>query len=108
MPPDQVSSLVEALDEAIVDTITPQLVGSRPNTYTFTKALAESWMEANHGDIPVAIVRPSIVLSSINEPLTGEFNKLLLYIYYRMSEYLLYISGSKLYFEDYNWKSQLL
>lgn len=71
MPPDQVSSLVEALDEAIVDTITPQLVGSRPNTYTFTKALAESWMEANHGDIPVAIVRPSIVLSSINEPLTG-------------------------------------
>ncbi|GLV36881.1 uncharacterized protein CBL_02284 [Carabus blaptoides fortunei] len=69
--PEQVSTLVDALDESLVDTITPRLVGNRPNTYTFTKALTESWLQENHGDIPVAIVRPSIVLSSINEPMTG-------------------------------------
>lgn len=73
--PDQVSSLVEALDENLVDSITNRLVGSRPNTYTFTKALAESWLQDNHGNIKMAIVRPSIVLSSFAEPLKGELIK---------------------------------
>lgn len=40
--------------------ITPSLIGSRPNTYTFTKALAESMLETEAKNLPVAIVRPSI------------------------------------------------
>ena len=37
-----------------------RLLGSRPNTYTFTKALAESLIASEKGDLPVTIVRPSI------------------------------------------------
>ncbi|CAH1107531.1 unnamed protein product [Psylliodes chrysocephalus] len=69
--PDQVVSLVEALDEDLVDSLTPKLIGNRPNTYTFTKALAECWLKDNKGTLPVVIIRPSIVLSSINEPVKG-------------------------------------
>jgi alcohol-forming fatty acyl-CoA reductase len=42
-----------------------------PNTYTFTKNLGES-MLARHGrDLPIAIVRPSIVESSERSPFAG-------------------------------------
>lgn len=54
---------------------------NRPNTYTFTKAVSESYLlelvkrrpdrYANTGGIPVAIVRPSIVCSSWREPHAG-------------------------------------
>uniref|UniRef100_A0AAR5Q418 Fatty acyl-CoA reductase n=1 Tax=Dendroctonus ponderosae TaxID=77166 RepID=A0AAR5Q418_DENPD len=69
--PDQIVSLVEALDEELVDSLTPKLVGNRPNTYTFTKALAECWLQDNKGDLPLVIVRPSIVISSMGGPLKG-------------------------------------
>ncbi|GJQ78030.1 hypothetical protein Trydic_g2376 [Trypoxylus dichotomus] len=69
--PDQIASLVNILDEQMVDSLTLQLVGNRPNTYTFTKALAECWLQENKGDLPLVIVRPSIVLSCIHGPLKG-------------------------------------
>ncbi|XP_018318430.1 putative fatty acyl-CoA reductase CG5065 [Agrilus planipennis] len=68
---EKVSALVDILDEKTVDELTPNLVGERPNTYTFTKALAESWLKDNKGDLPLAIVRPSIVISSLNGPYKG-------------------------------------
>ncbi|XP_074028601.1 putative fatty acyl-CoA reductase CG5065 [Leptinotarsa decemlineata] len=69
--PDQVTSLVETLNEDLVDSLTTKLIGNRPNTYTFTKALAECWLKENRENLPLVIVRPSIVLSSIFEPLQG-------------------------------------
>lgn len=36
------------------------LLGGHPNTYSFTKQLAENVLLGEHGDVPVAIVRPSI------------------------------------------------
>ncbi len=42
-----------------------------PNTYTFTKSLAESLILRRGGDLPVTIVRPSIVESSIEHPFRG-------------------------------------
>jgi thioester reductase-like protein len=42
-----------------------------PNTYTFTKSLAESLI-AKHGDrLPIAIVRPAIVETSVTRPFRG-------------------------------------
>jgi len=42
-----------------------------PNTYTFTKSLAESLI-ARHGEgLPIAIVRPSIVETSVEKPFRG-------------------------------------
>ena len=37
-----------------------RLLGNRPNTYTYTKALAESLLVSECEDMPLAIVRPSI------------------------------------------------
>src|SRR5947199_400810 len=42
-----------------------------PNTYTFTKSLGESILARQGKDLPIAIVRPSIVESSERSPFTG-------------------------------------
>lgn len=42
-----------------------------PNTYTFTKSLGESILAKCGRDLPIAIVRPSIVESSERSPFTG-------------------------------------
>jgi len=42
-----------------------------PNTYTFTKSLGESILSRAGADLPIAIVRPSIVESSERSPFTG-------------------------------------
>jgi len=51
-------------------------VGQCPNTYTYTKALAEQLLEKECGDIPLAIVRPSIVTAAAKEPLPGWIDNL--------------------------------
>ncbi|XP_072938820.1 putative fatty acyl-CoA reductase CG5065 [Epargyreus clarus] len=45
--------------------------GQKPNSYTFTKAIAENIVSKEHGNIPCAIIRPSIVVSSKEEPIVG-------------------------------------
>jgi thioester reductase-like protein len=42
-----------------------------PNTYTFTKSLGESMLARCGRDLPIVIVRPSIVESSERSPFTG-------------------------------------
>ncbi|XP_073965281.1 putative fatty acyl-CoA reductase CG5065 [Choristoneura fumiferana] len=46
------------------------LQGEHPNTYTLTKALAESIVHSQV-DLPVCIVRPSIVTAALQEPFPG-------------------------------------
>jgi len=41
------------------------------NTYTLTKSLAEHLLVARHGDVPLAIVRPSIISASRQYPFPG-------------------------------------
>lgn len=69
--PEHVIALTKVMDAKMVDDITPTLIGNRPNTYTFTKALTEKLLQSESGHLPVAIVRPSIVLSACREPLPG-------------------------------------
>jgi hypothetical protein len=42
-----------------------------PNIYTFTKSLGESMLSRRGRDLPIAIVRPSIVESSTRSPFAG-------------------------------------
>jgi thioester reductase-like protein len=42
-----------------------------PNTYTFTKSLAESLIAKRGSDLPIAVVRPSIVETSTHDPFKG-------------------------------------
>lgn len=69
--PEQVIALTKWMDDKMVEDLTPSLIAGRPNTYTFTKALAERMLQRERGSLPVAIVRPSIVLSSYREPVAG-------------------------------------
>ena len=51
--------------------LTRLTVGERPNTYTFTKAIAEQLINEERGSLPISIVRPSIVAGAIAEPMPG-------------------------------------
>nr|XP_043892252.1 fatty acyl-CoA reductase 1 isoform X3 [Solea senegalensis] len=73
-PPVDYRKLIDALDwmdDDLVSALTPKLIGERPNTYTFTKALAEYLVQQEAGDLNIAIVRPSIVGASWKEPFPG-------------------------------------
>lgn len=51
--------------------VTKDMIDSRPNTYTFTKAMAENVASQYASRMNIVIVRPSIVMSSLNEPSEG-------------------------------------
>ena len=51
--------------------ITPKLLGDKPNTYTYTKFLAEHLLINAGQPMPLTIVRPSIVTASWKEPFPG-------------------------------------
>jgi fatty acyl-CoA reductase len=42
-----------------------------PNTYTYTKRLAEILVQREFPNLPICIVRPSIVTPAYREPLPG-------------------------------------
>lgn len=42
-----------------------------PNTYVFTKAMAEVYLEHSKGNLPVTIIRPAVVTSTYKEPFPG-------------------------------------
>jgi len=49
----------------------PNFLEGRPNTYTFTKSLAEKVLEVEGKDLPISVMRPSIVTASFKEPVPG-------------------------------------
>lgn len=52
------------------------MIGDWPNTYTYTKALAEDIVRRNSEGIPVGVFRPAIVTSTAKEPLVGWIDNL--------------------------------
>ncbi|RZB39018.1 NAD binding 4 and/or Epimerase domain containing protein, partial [Asbolus verrucosus] len=52
------------------------LLGDSPNTYTFSKALAEQLVVEQMDTLPVIITRPSVVCPTFKEPLPGWVNNL--------------------------------
>ncbi|CAH0712960.1 unnamed protein product, partial [Brenthis ino] len=68
---DMLIDLVENIDENILKNITPGLLDNLPNTYTYSKLAAEDIIQKHSQGLPVAIFRPSIVISTACEPLPG-------------------------------------
>ncbi|GFG36350.1 hypothetical protein Cfor_08610, partial [Coptotermes formosanus] len=68
--------LMDSLDERTIDTITQVVIGKWPNTYAFTKAVAEDMVKEEARGLPVGILRPSIVVHTAIEPVVGWFNNL--------------------------------
>ncbi|XP_014217999.1 fatty acyl-CoA reductase wat-like, partial [Copidosoma floridanum] len=60
MTGDNIIKLVHSLDDIKLDTITPTLLGDFPNTYTFTKNIAEHVVLQYGRELPVGIFRPAI------------------------------------------------
>lgn len=71
MDPQKLVDALSWMDDETLTKITPKVLGLRPNTYTLTKALAESTIELEAKDIPVIIIRPSIVGAMWKGPLPG-------------------------------------
>ncbi|XP_017764856.1 PREDICTED: fatty acyl-CoA reductase 1-like [Eufriesea mexicana] len=63
--------MIETVDDETVRILTQKYVGSMPNTYTFTKRLAEQVINDYSKDLPCVIFRPTIVISSFREPVPG-------------------------------------
>lgn len=69
--PLKIIRLVQLLDAKLLEQITPEILNGHSNTYTFTKALAEDLLQKFKHDLPIAVVRPAIVLCSLQEPMPG-------------------------------------
>lgn len=48
-----------------------KIIGKFPNTYTYTKNLAEKYIMKNQGQVKCVIWRPSIIASSLYQPFKG-------------------------------------
>ncbi|XP_055628468.1 putative fatty acyl-CoA reductase CG5065 [Toxorhynchites rutilus septentrionalis] len=69
--PHKVIKAVEWLEDEVVEGMTSKILGECPNTYAYTKALAEALVVESMKDIPAVIFRPSIVVPTWREPLSG-------------------------------------
>ncbi|KAK9738277.1 Male sterility protein [Popillia japonica] len=69
--PHYVIKTVEHMDEKVVDTITPALLGTMPNTYAFTKNLGEALCVELMEKLPIIVTRPSVVVPIWKEPIPG-------------------------------------
>lgn len=73
---DDLSRLIDKLDDKSLDNITPTILSKWPNTYTFTKALSEDLIRMNGKSLPIGMFRPAIVTSSVREPVVGYIDNL--------------------------------
>lgn len=69
--PEKVISLVGTLSDEALDEIEPKLLKDHPNTYTFTKHLAEHEVVKCADLFPCAIVRPTMIVAAWKEPVPG-------------------------------------
>ena len=47
------------------------ILGSYSNTYTFSKSMAERMLKKNRGNLPITILRPSIIIACFDDPFMG-------------------------------------
>lgn len=64
-------AILEKMTKEESDLCTAKILGEWPNTYTFTKALAESLIKSRSNGLPIGIFRPSIIISTYREPMAG-------------------------------------
>ncbi|PSN39593.1 Fatty acyl-CoA reductase 1 [Blattella germanica] len=67
----KIIDIVETIDEHSVNILTPKILRNLPNTYIFSKSLAEHVVKDLGENMPLVIFRPSIVISTLKEPFPG-------------------------------------
>ncbi|EDS42239.1 conserved hypothetical protein [Culex quinquefasciatus] len=63
--------MAENVDSEVFQTMSQKLTGFAPNTYTFTKGLAEQICNDYHKELPIVVFRPSVVTNTEEEPVHG-------------------------------------
>ncbi|XP_062558329.1 fatty acyl-CoA reductase wat-like [Armigeres subalbatus] len=51
--------------------LTPSILGTMPNSYTFSKKCAEAMIQQSYAHLPICIFRPPVVTSAYREPIPG-------------------------------------
>jgi alcohol-forming fatty acyl-CoA reductase len=69
--PRSAEDVRQAILEGKADEATLLAESGHPNTYTYTKCLAEHLLSQRRGSVPLAIVRPSIISAAWAEPKPG-------------------------------------
>lgn len=71
--PLKVINLIESFKESEIDLMEAKVLETSPNTYVYTKALAESLVveACETKGLKAVIIRPSIVLPAYQEPIPG-------------------------------------
>ena len=62
---------IMSMSDDVIKVKEKTIIGDFPNTYTFTKNLAEKYIYQNLGDIKCVIWRPSIIGCSLSQPVPG-------------------------------------
>lgn len=71
--PEDLIRCAEWMNEEAMAVAQKEILGIHPNTYTYTKRMAEILVrdEFNKGSLPICIVRPSIVCPAFEQPIPG-------------------------------------
>jgi fatty acyl-CoA reductase len=67
--------ICEKFDDEQLEALTQHFINFMPNTYVFSKNLAEHVSNFYKERLPIVLFRPSVVVSSIQEPFAGEITK---------------------------------
>ncbi|XP_033162416.1 fatty acyl-CoA reductase wat [Drosophila mauritiana] len=68
---DKVLAMAELMSDELLDNMESALLGSFPNTYTYTKALAEDVILKEAVGLPLCIFRPAVIIAAHKEPISG-------------------------------------
>lgn len=63
-------------DGNLLNILQDKILTVHPNTYTFTKAVAENMLQQTKDNLPVVIFRPSVVTGALQEPEPGWIDNL--------------------------------
>lgn len=88
--PEDLIRMSETMGAEAMATAQKEILGVHPSTYTFTKRLAEILVRDQYKNIPVCIVRPSIVTPALLEPLPGWVTYLNIYMFPSKPDFIFY------------------
>ena len=69
--PEEEIERIQKLSPQFISENESKLIHKYPNTYTFTKSMAERMLKKKSGHLKVTIVRPIIITSCFQEPISG-------------------------------------
>lgn len=65
---EDVEAMLDKMSKEEIKESTSKILGNWPNTYAFTKALAEAMIQDKTNGMPIGVFRPAIVVSTYKEP----------------------------------------